>query len=183
MQQHRPHIQGLLETLLSCCLVLSAVCAVLLVPPAAGIAMNAVLLTFSTAASLLFAVKTRIIQVTDRFADTVRTGAACAAAPAAHARRPGTACEDISTTQLGLAADEHSAQGQATSHHGWAEVQACAFSYCSTACVFCCVLRVLQVRALTGGYLVAIMLVFLGSLVGLKLPGLFSGGKQGQSRV
>jgi hypothetical protein len=33
--------------------------------------MNAVLLTFSTAASLLFALKTRIIQVTDRFADTV----------------------------------------------------------------------------------------------------------------
>jgi hypothetical protein len=27
-----------------------------------------------------------------------------------------------------------------------------------------------------GGYFVAIMLVFLGSLVGLKLPGLFSGG-------
>jgi hypothetical protein len=28
-----------------------------------------------------------------------------------------------------------------------------------------------------GGYFVAIMLVFLGSLVGLKLPGLFSGGE------
>lgn len=41
--------------------------------------MNAVLLTFSTAASLLFALKTRIIQVTDRFADTVRAcaGLAC----------------------------------------------------------------------------------------------------------
>lgn len=34
----------------------------------------------------------------------------------------------------------------------------------------------MQVRAVTGGYFVAIMLVFLGSLVGLKLPGLFSGG-------
>lgn len=67
-----------------------------------GIAMNAVLLTFSTAASLLFAVKTRIVQVTDRFADTV--------------------------------------------------------------------------RAVTGGYFIAIVLAFLGSLVGLKLPGLFSGG-------
>jgi uncharacterized YccA/Bax inhibitor family protein len=33
--------------------------------------MNAVMLTFSTAASLLFALKTRIITVTDRFADTV----------------------------------------------------------------------------------------------------------------
>lgn len=97
---------------------LSAVCAVRLVRPAAGIAMNAVLLTFSTAASLLFAVKTRIIQVTDRFADTVRTGAAGAAAPAAHAGCPVTACEDIGTAQLGLAADQHSAQGQATSHHG-----------------------------------------------------------------
>lgn len=57
-------------------------------------------------------------------------------------------------------------------------MQACTFSYCLTACVFCCVLCVLQVRAVTGGYFVAIMLVFLGSLVGLKLPGLFSGGKQ-----
>ena len=37
----------------------------------AGIAMNAVLLTFSTAASLMIALKARIIQVTDRFADTV----------------------------------------------------------------------------------------------------------------
>lgn len=67
-----------------------------------GIAMNAVLLTFSTAASLFVALKTRIITITDRFADTV--------------------------------------------------------------------------RAVTGGYFVAIMLVFLGSLVGLRLPGLFSGG-------
>lgn len=33
--------------------------------------MNAVLVTFSTAASLLIALKARIIQVTDRFADTV----------------------------------------------------------------------------------------------------------------
>lgn len=32
------------------------------------------------------------------------------------------------------------------------------------------------VRAVTGGYLVAILLVFLGGMVGLKLPGLFSGG-------
>lgn len=70
-----------------------------------GIAMNAVLVTFSTAASLLIALKARIIQVTDRFADTV--------------------------------------------------------------------------RAVTGGYFVAILLVFLGSLVGLKLPGLFSGGPLG----
>jgi len=38
---------------------------------------------------------------------------------------------------------------------------------------------VLQVRAVTGGYFVAILLVFLGSLVGLKLPGLFSGGEAG----
>lgn len=37
----------------------------------------------------------------------------------------------------------------------------------------------LQVRAVTGGYFVAILLVFLGSLVGLKLPGLFSGGEAG----
>lgn len=29
-----------------------------------------------------------------------------------------------------------------------------------------------------GGYFVAIMLVFLGSLVGLRLPGLFSGGEE-----
>lgn len=36
-----------------------------------------------------------------------------------------------------------------------------------------------QVRAVTGGYFVAICLVFLGSLVGLKLPGLFSGGESG----
>jgi hypothetical protein len=34
-----------------------------------------------------------------------------------------------------------------------------------------------QVRAVTGGYFVAIMLTFLGSMVGLKLPGLFSGGE------
>lgn len=34
----------------------------------------------------------------------------------------------------------------------------------------------MQVRAVTGGYFVAIMLVFLGSLVGLRLPGLFSNG-------
>ena len=33
--------------------------------------MNAVLLTFSTAASLFIALKARIIKVTDRFADTV----------------------------------------------------------------------------------------------------------------
>jgi hypothetical protein len=37
----------------------------------AGIAMNAVLLTTSTAASLFLALKTRLITVTDRFADTV----------------------------------------------------------------------------------------------------------------
>eukprot|EP00879_Flechtneria_rotunda_P029858 GHRR01032319.1.p1 GENE.GHRR01032319.1~~GHRR01032319.1.p1 ORF type:complete len:200 (-),score=47.84 GHRR01032319.1:1674-2273(-) len=36
-----------------------------------GIAMNAVLLTFSTAASLFLALKTRFITITDRFADTV----------------------------------------------------------------------------------------------------------------
>jgi hypothetical protein len=41
-----------------------------------------------------------------------------------------------------------------------------------------CAALLLQVRAVTGGYFIAIMLVFLGSLVGLKLPGLFSGGKQ-----
>lgn len=37
-----------------------------------GIAMNAVLLTFSTAASLFVALKTRMITITDRFTDTVR---------------------------------------------------------------------------------------------------------------
>jgi len=33
-----------------------------------------------------------------------------------------------------------------------------------------------------GGYFVAIMLVFLGSLVGLRLPGLFSGGEGAAER-
>jgi uncharacterized YccA/Bax inhibitor family protein len=37
-----------------------------------GIAMNAVLLTFSTAGSLFFALKARLITLTDKFADTVR---------------------------------------------------------------------------------------------------------------
>ena len=37
-----------------------------------GIAMNAVLLTFSTAGSLFIALKARLITLTDRFADTVR---------------------------------------------------------------------------------------------------------------
>jgi uncharacterized YccA/Bax inhibitor family protein len=64
--------------------------------------MNTVLVTFSTAASLFFALKTRLIRVTDKFMDTV--------------------------------------------------------------------------KAVTGGYFVAIMLTFLGSMVGLRLPGLFSGG-------
>lgn len=67
-----------------------------------GIAMNAVILTFSTAASCFFAVRTRLIQITDKFADTV--------------------------------------------------------------------------RAVTGGYFVAMLLIFLGGMVGLKLPGLLTGG-------
>jgi hypothetical protein len=78
--------------------------------------MNAVLLTFSTAASLLFAVKTRIIQVTDRFADTVRTGAACVTALAAHSRRFVRACQDCNISRSGLATNQHSAPGQAASH-------------------------------------------------------------------
>jgi hypothetical protein len=43
----------------------------------------------------------------------------------------------------------------------------------------CCLLLLLLLLLLLwpGGYFVAIMLVFLGSLVGLKLPGLFSGGE------
>ena len=40
--------------------------------------MNAVMLTLSTAISLFFAVRTRLIRITDRFADTVRAwGGVC----------------------------------------------------------------------------------------------------------
>lgn len=68
-----------------------------------GIALNAVVLTFSVAASLLTALKTRMVRVTDRFRDSV--------------------------------------------------------------------------MAVTGGYFVSMMLLWLLSMFGLRLPGLFAAGR------